>query len=325
MPTVHSHYENLKVARDAAHAEIRAAYRSLTQKYHPDRNPGNAEAERIMSVVNVAYQVLANPVTRAEHDAWIAQSEHEGDGPRVHGLTRLRPASVRAAAYTINEASFRPPPPLTPGPEIVARRRRRLAAQARLVNHLRRFWIGYALAGMIGLGALINDVVLAPSVPNLPYTAAAANGTGGAATLSATGAYARPATAPNGQPWPEQSAYLTGYPMQNAKGLSEVKIDNSENGADMFAKLYSLDGPQPQAVRVFLVRAHSKFTLAKVTPGTYDLRYRNLDDGRLARSQFFTVEEVPTATGTRVSSVTLTLYDARNGNLQNFGLAEGEF
>jgi hypothetical protein len=165
-------------------------------------------------------------------------------------------------------------------------------------------------------------LLLQPSMPrmsDLPQV--------GAATLQRTPAspYARAALAPNGQPWPKQSAYIAGYAVQNAKGLSEVKVDNSQNDTDMFCKLFSLDGPQPQAVRVFLVPAHASFALAKVTSGTYDLRYRNLGDGRLSRSQFFTLEEVQTASGTRVSSLTLTLYDARNGNLQTYGLGEGEF
>ena len=43
MPKVHSHYENLKVARDASIDDIRGAYRALTRRHHPDRNPHNAD------------------------------------------------------------------------------------------------------------------------------------------------------------------------------------------------------------------------------------------------------------------------------------------
>jgi curved DNA-binding protein CbpA len=75
MPKVHSHYENLKVARDASPEAIRAAYRTLTRKHHPDRHPDSAEAQRIMSVVNVAYAVLSDPAKRREHDRWIRQTE----------------------------------------------------------------------------------------------------------------------------------------------------------------------------------------------------------------------------------------------------------
>lgn len=43
MKKIHTHYDNLKVARIAPPEVIRAAYRTLSQKYHPDKNPGNAE------------------------------------------------------------------------------------------------------------------------------------------------------------------------------------------------------------------------------------------------------------------------------------------
>ena len=44
MARVHTHYDNLKVARHASTEMIRAAYKKLLQKYHPDRNPGDSEA-----------------------------------------------------------------------------------------------------------------------------------------------------------------------------------------------------------------------------------------------------------------------------------------
>ena len=78
-------------------------------------------------------------------------------------------------------------------------------------------------------------------------------------------------------------------------------------------------------VRVLLVRAGTRFRLTEITSGTYDLRFRNLGNGRLSRSQFFTLEEVPTAQGLRPSSLTLALDQAREGTLQTYGLTEAEF
>lgn len=75
MKKIRTHYDNLKVSRDAPEEVIRAAYRSLSQKYHPDRNPGNAEAERIMLILNKAYGVLTDPKKRKQHDIWIAEQE----------------------------------------------------------------------------------------------------------------------------------------------------------------------------------------------------------------------------------------------------------
>jgi curved DNA-binding protein CbpA len=78
MAPVHTHYDNLKVARNAPTEVIRAAYKTLSKKYHPDHNPGNPEAIRIIQLINAAYDVLSDPVKREEHDRWIANMEsHE--------------------------------------------------------------------------------------------------------------------------------------------------------------------------------------------------------------------------------------------------------
>jgi DnaJ-class molecular chaperone len=74
MPRIHTHYDNLKVARNAPAEVIRAAYKTLSQKYHPDRNPG-PDAVRVIQIINSAYEVLSDPVKRQEHDDWIAREE----------------------------------------------------------------------------------------------------------------------------------------------------------------------------------------------------------------------------------------------------------
>lgn len=83
MTKLRTHYDNLKVSRDAPDFVIRAAYRTLTQKYHPDKNPG-PDAARVMQVINRAYQVLSDPELRAEHDDWIRTQENKANaGPRT--------------------------------------------------------------------------------------------------------------------------------------------------------------------------------------------------------------------------------------------------
>ena len=78
MAQFHTHYDNLKVARNAPPEVIRAAYKTLSQKYHPDRNPDSAEAIRIIQIINAAYEVLSDPVKRQEHDDWIMRMEAGG-------------------------------------------------------------------------------------------------------------------------------------------------------------------------------------------------------------------------------------------------------
>ena len=84
MSRLHTYYDNLKVTRTASPETIRAAYRRLSQKHHPDRNSGDPEAARIMVLINVAYRALSDPARRAQHDRWIAQKESvlESSKPR---------------------------------------------------------------------------------------------------------------------------------------------------------------------------------------------------------------------------------------------------
>ncbi|MBI5276991.1 MAG: J domain-containing protein [Burkholderiales bacterium] len=72
MPT---YYDVLQVERDAPPERIRAAWRKLAQKYHPDKLPDNANASRAMAAINAAYAVLSDPHERARHDRWIDQAE----------------------------------------------------------------------------------------------------------------------------------------------------------------------------------------------------------------------------------------------------------
>jgi DnaJ-class molecular chaperone len=75
MAPVHTHYDNLKVTRNAPPEVIRAAYRSLSQKFHPDRNPENPNATRTFQMISQAYEVLSDPLKRRDHDDWIAATE----------------------------------------------------------------------------------------------------------------------------------------------------------------------------------------------------------------------------------------------------------
>jgi curved DNA-binding protein CbpA len=83
MPRIRTHYDNLKVARDAPIEVIRAAYKSLSFKYHPDLHPGS-DNSRITRIINASYEVLSDSGRRREHDRWIADAEsNESASPVV--------------------------------------------------------------------------------------------------------------------------------------------------------------------------------------------------------------------------------------------------
>jgi len=76
MSKYRTHYDNLKVSRNAPDAVIKAAYKALLQKYHPDKYEGDpCYALKVTKVIRMAFSVLIDPVKRAEHNEWIDRQE----------------------------------------------------------------------------------------------------------------------------------------------------------------------------------------------------------------------------------------------------------
>lgn len=74
MSTKRDYYEVLGVDKSADEQAIKKAYRKLAMKYHPDRNPGDSEAEEKFKEINEAYEVLSDSTKRQTYD----QFGHEG-------------------------------------------------------------------------------------------------------------------------------------------------------------------------------------------------------------------------------------------------------
>lgn len=78
--TKRDYYEVLGVDKSADDATIKKAYRSLAKKYHPDMNPGDAEAEKKFKEVNEAYDVLSDPDKKAKYDQFGHAAFEAGGG-----------------------------------------------------------------------------------------------------------------------------------------------------------------------------------------------------------------------------------------------------
>jgi curved DNA-binding protein len=62
------YYKVLGVSRDATADDIKKEYRKMAKKFHPDKNPGNAQAEKKFKEVNEAYEALSDPEKRKKYD-----------------------------------------------------------------------------------------------------------------------------------------------------------------------------------------------------------------------------------------------------------------
>ena len=92
MPTAkRDYYEVLEVTKSASVEEIKKAYRKAALKYHPDKNPGNAEAVVQFKECAEAYEVLSDPQKKARYD----QHGHDGlRGQPMHDFSHMDVGSI---------------------------------------------------------------------------------------------------------------------------------------------------------------------------------------------------------------------------------------
>lgn len=95
-----THYDNLKVSQDAPFEVIKAAYRSLIQKHHPDRNGDDPESHRILSIINQSYEVLSDPEARKQHDEWIAKKLKEQQPKRKAVRSKVSSTKESTTSYS---------------------------------------------------------------------------------------------------------------------------------------------------------------------------------------------------------------------------------
>jgi hypothetical protein len=295
MVRMHTHYDTLKIPREAPPEMVRAARDRFLELYGPDSAGGNDEAARIVVLVNTAYAVLSDPDRRRRYDEWLSERENELAAEEADG---------QVLALTVEASED------LPG-----------AAGGGFARLGLPVWLPLGIATL--LAYLIWSI---PDPPQLPVRSRPeARQASSADPPPAQPAYVRPATAPNGVPWPAASGYVEGYEQDFPEGHSELTVDNARNDSDLFAKLFALDAVPERPVRIFFLKAHDRFVLTHLKAGTYELRYRDLGSGTLARSEPFLLEETALDEGVRYSIATLALGPVRAGNPRMDELPEAEF
>ncbi len=290
MDKIHTHYDNLKVARGAPPEVIRAAYKALSQKYHPDKNPGDEKAARIMAILNSAYGTLADAQRRKEHDEWIAAEEWEIEwleSTRSDDSREKNRSDESVAHWANTEIKLAPYRPSRDPKWWVI-----------LISCIGIGWLGavlmqaepdiisMALSGNVKPKTTIEQtpsvqvtpVNLTPAAPELPpqnqIIAISQIRMPDIKSACDADAPMRTPVAPNGETWPAKSAYIEGYKVENVGGYTQIIVDNSNNGADIYVSLF--DNEKNRAVRHLLVSAHAKFTLGHLNAGNYEVRYEAL-------------------------------------------------
>src|SRR5258707_5438491 len=80
MSTKRCYYETLEVDRTADESKLKAAFRKLAMKWHPDKNPGDANSEVRFKEINEAYEVLKDGDKRAAYDRFGHAAFEQGAG-----------------------------------------------------------------------------------------------------------------------------------------------------------------------------------------------------------------------------------------------------
>ena len=98
------YYQILGVERGASADEIKKAYRKLAIKYHPDKNPGNKEAEEKFKEVSAAYETLSDPDKKRQYDQFGHAAFDAASGGNMLGSAALASSQTVVAGNLVKFA-----------------------------------------------------------------------------------------------------------------------------------------------------------------------------------------------------------------------------
>ena len=370
MNNLHTHYDTLMVSRYASPEVIRAAFRSLSQKYHPDKN-NHPDADLIMQQFNESYKILSDPIERSKYDRLLNEYENEANRTNQYESSKTQqrqnkvvviniPDSISFNQLKVHVSNFssKIKPLIIKAFKIIFY----IAVLIFLINIFFSYIDGSseynAAEDLSDAQREIADAMQELNEASEDYEeysyptdtseyeaaqavadaerdiaiAAAQTLEQGRTDISVDEDYKSTNNmssyknyAPNGEPYPASAGYVAGYPRLNNNGASILTVDNSRNTEAVFGKLYYLDGSEREAVRHFYIPGGGGLNLRDISPGNYDIRYKELENGSISKSETILMEEYEDYDSVRFSEITMTLYKVSNGNMQTYSIPESEF
>ena len=259
MSKVRTHYDNLKVARNAPIEVIVAAYKSLSNKYHPDINDSE-DAVRILKIINSSYEVLSDISKRRKHDIWIEAQEREQEARFVECKV-VHPNKV--SKWSINSP-------------------RKYIGIIKDKKTKKILWFLAVITVSVIVVLIGNTRIFkkkeeapapAPAPPpySVPNTAQPYIPQGYALVQEnqkpvATG---KPVKIPEIRA--DRTGYVQGSPIRFRNGYASVTVDNNGNDSAVLVKLYNID--EMSTACYFTILAKDSFTVTNLNRGNYDVKY----------------------------------------------------
>ena len=107
-----THYDTLEISARASPEVVRAAYRSLIQRFHPDRRPDDPDAAARAAAITEAYDVLSDPARREAYDQWLQAEQGRAAAPAPQARA---PRSAAPAHRAVSAKGARSTTPGTAG------------------------------------------------------------------------------------------------------------------------------------------------------------------------------------------------------------------
>lgn len=302
-----THYDNLKVSKDAPVEVIQAAYRTLAKKYHPDINKNNPEAVRIMQIINASYEVLIDPLKRKEHDRWIIKETWREKAEATIARNSEANVNVHASVKTTAE-----------------RKKKSLMTILGVV-----FYPLFSMLKTVS-GLCVIGIVAYVIIHNINQRDSSLDKTDTGSNSSPL----KPERVNNNNGicdssvqqllWPTIPTVLSEKDRRN--GLSSLRLDNTQNNEGLRVRL-TLDNAyiKTDFVREVFVPAGSQITLEQVPSGTYRVKTQSVKNGCVQISEPINMIERQTSTGTEYSDNSLTFYPVINGNTHFLSLPASQF